>query len=180
MAVRLDQQIGYDIHLSLSEKILSEDFALNQKNTEKFINSILREDLRFTSTPYLCGFFYQGKVYDKVSNLYRSWDKRVELPKEYHFKMNQLIDNKSELEKDKKSIVLYLRDVFVIAETFGDVLALTPPAYHTNLRDETKYIYVSEEPRLEESIRGNFLIKNRKMVDLFKQYLMGKILTDGI
>jgi len=180
MAIRLDQQIGYEIHLSLSEKVLLEDFVLNQKSMERLVHKILCENTSGFESNTVCGFFHQGKVFDRVNGLYKSWEKRVELPKEYHPAMDELIANKKELQKDKKNIICYLRDVFVIAETFGDVLALTPPAYHTSLRDETKYIYVSEDTRLEKSIRNNFLIKHRAMIDLFKQYLMGKLLTDGV
>jgi len=180
MAIRLDQQIGYEIHLSLSEKVLSKDFTLNQESMERLVRKILCEDTNRFRSNSVCGFFHQNKVYDRINNVYKVWEKRAELPKEYHPAMDELIANRLELQKDKKNIVRYLRDVFVIAETFGDVLALTPPAYHTSLRDETRYIYVSEDTRLEKSIRTNFLIKHRAMVDLFKQYLMGELLTDGI
>jgi hypothetical protein len=177
MAYRMPAMRRDEVYKALSQNLLMADRLDIDTQISKFVANIIN---RHPNPMNLVGFFYKGLTFDKSIIRYPSWQPRKELPLQFYAPMSLLVEEQKQIEQDVKIIKLYLRDVFVLGETLGDILAMTPQAYHAEIYEEVKYDLTSEDTTLEKSIIEFFLIKNREPLDKFKQYLMGKLLTDGL
>ena len=145
MAYRMSAMRRDEVYKALSQNLLMADRLDINTQISKFVANIIN---RHPNPKNLVGFFYKGLTFDKKTTKYPSWQPRKELPLQFCAPMSLLVEEQKQIEQDVKTIKLYLRDVFVLGETLGDILAMTPQAYHTEIYEEVKYDLTSEDTTL--------------------------------
>jgi len=167
-------EINTKIKLSLYNHIVDYFNSERMAFIQNKINNICVENCKILQIKTNEGIRFNGVTYYNKCRM--DWYKTYPLDNSLHNRMYKILDETRYIKESKKDLVFYIKSIFMLSKTFGDVFILLPKSFHNIIITICKDYVPGSPVTLNEKTINDFRKTHKKLENKLNDYILYSML----